>query len=116
MGMNDDQVVDLAEAIIDSSHEDRLAIEDVLLFLRDMLTGKCGKIYDRMDMPTFFEMFEVYRSMRFQVKERFKEEREAQFKVVGYSNRSFDDEYPYINRIRSRNDFTNWSTQKKSKK
>lgn len=52
---------------------------------------RVAKIYDRMDQPTFFEMFEVYRSARFKTNLQFKEERDARFKVMGgITNRSYD--------------------------
>lgn len=90
-GMNEDQIVELADAIIETSNEDKLSIEDVLLFLRDLVTGKAGKIYDRMDMPTFFEMFETYRQERYETLKNVKYERDAQYKSIGISERCFDD-------------------------
>lgn len=91
VGMNEDQIVELADAIIETAHEDQLSVEDVLLFLRDMITGKAGKIYDRMDMPTFFEMFETYRQARYETLKNIHYEREAQFKASGPQERCIDD-------------------------
>lgn len=91
VSMNEEQIIDLADAIIDESHEDQLSIEDVLLFLRDMITGKMGKIYDRMDMPTFFEMFEKYRQERYATLKRWKEERIINEKALGIKERASDD-------------------------
>lgn len=89
--MNDDQVVELADAVIDSAHEDHLGIEDVMLFLRDMVMGKAGKIYNRMDIPTFFEMFETYRQDRYTTLRQVREEKNAQYKALGPTDRSHDD-------------------------
>lgn len=83
VGLNEDQMIELADAIIDQSCEDFLAIEDVLLFLQKLLTGKTGKIYDRMDIPTFFELFESYRQERHVAMLRVREEQQAQYKSLG---------------------------------
>ena len=82
-GVNEDQIIDLADQIIDQSHEDNLALEDVLLFLQKMMVGECGKIYDRMDMPKFFEQFEVYRQERHEALNNIRYEQDANYKVMG---------------------------------
>lgn len=87
VGMNSDQVVELSLALIDSANEDQLAIEDIMLFLDGMPRFKYGKVYDRMDMPTFFEMLEIYREQRHQAYMNKKNEQHAQFKGLGDSNR-----------------------------
>jgi hypothetical protein len=100
VGMNEDQVFDLAEEIIDQSFEDNLAIEDILLFLKELITGKTGKIYDRMDMPTFFEQFEKYRQLRHLTLQRIREEQDAQNKSYGSPDRWSD-----MNKDEERNAF-----------
>lgn len=90
MGMNEDQVIDLADCIIDQSEEDNLSLEDVLLFLQKMLigdtaSGKDGKIFDRMDIPKFFELFEVYRQARHEELLNKRYEQNAQYKIAGSS-------------------------------
>ncbi len=62
--MNTEQIYDLSLALIETAEEDNLAIEDIMLFLDGLPKFKYGKVYDRMDMPTFFEMLEVYREQR----------------------------------------------------
>jgi uncharacterized protein YciU (UPF0263 family) len=89
--LNADQLIDIAEQIVDESIEDNLALEDVLLFLGQFITGKMGKIYDRMDVPKFFESFEVYRQERHEVYLRIKEERDSQYKTAGPRERSSED-------------------------
>jgi hypothetical protein len=84
--MNEDQIVELSDAIIDSSSEDNLALEDVLLFLRDMLMGKHGKLFERLDMQVFFEKFEEYRQERHEKLCTIREERESQHKHMGRGN------------------------------
>jgi hypothetical protein len=91
VGMNSEQITDLAYAIIDEAEQDQLAIQDILLFLDGMVKYKYGKVYDRMDMPTFFEMLEKYREERHQAFMNGKEEAHAQFKAMGDSNRTSQD-------------------------
>lgn len=83
VGLNEDQLIDLADAIIDQSGEDNLSLEDVLLFLQKLLVGDAGKIYDRMDVPTFFELFETYRQDRHEAVVRIREEQQSQHKSFG---------------------------------
>lgn len=85
--MTEDQIVELAGLIIDQSAEDNLSLEDILLFLQDLITGKSGKIYDRMDIPRFFELFEIYRQERHVNMLRIREENHAQFKGTGDTER-----------------------------
>jgi uncharacterized protein YciU (UPF0263 family) len=89
-GMNEDQILNLVEKIIEESAEDNLSIEDVMLFLEQLEAGKCGKIYDRMDMPTFFEMFEVYREQRHQALISKRQEQEVNYKCLGDASRLSD--------------------------
>lgn len=90
VGMNEEQIFDLAEAIIDQSSEDNLGIEDVLLFLKDLITGKAGKIYDRLDMPTFFELFESYRQERHEKLQAIRHEQDQQRKALPFNERLID--------------------------
>lgn len=66
--LNEKQIVELADMVIEQSGEDFLAFEDLVLFLQQLVRGEAGKIYDRMDIPTFFELFETYREKRHQAK------------------------------------------------
>ena len=85
--MNADQIVELSDMVIESSEEDMLALEDVLLFLQQLVMGQMGKIYDRMDIPTFFEMFEIYRERRHKDYMNAKYERDVQFNAVPINER-----------------------------
>jgi hypothetical protein len=91
VGMNTEQIYDLSLALIETAEEDNLAIEDIMLFLDGLPKFKYGKVYDRMDMPTFFEMLEVYREQRHQAYVNAKEEAHAQFKSMGDTNRMSND-------------------------
>lgn len=90
-GMNEDQIINLAEAIIEESKEDNLSMEDVLLFLQQMMTGKiAGRIYDRMDIPLFFELFEYYRQERYLALRYIQYEAEVNYKALGDQTRTSD--------------------------
>lgn len=91
MGLSEDQIVELADLIIDESSEDNLSLEDVLLFLQQMITGKTGTINDRMDIPTFFKLFEVYREERYQALLNFRYEQQANHKALGATERASED-------------------------
>ena len=98
VGMNAEQIMQLSYTIIEEAEADQLAIQDVLLFLDGMVKYKYGKVYDRMDMPTFFEMFEVYRQQRHDEFVNFMEEQHAQNKSYGDSNRMSTDTDKEANR------------------
>lgn len=89
-GMNEDQVLNLAELIIEESHEDNLSMEDVLLFLQQLVAGRAGKILDRMDLPLFFELFENYRQDRHLALTYLQYEAECNYKVQGDTTRTSD--------------------------
>jgi hypothetical protein len=89
--MTPEQIMQLAYSLIEEAEQDQLAIQDILLFLDGMVKYKYGKVYDRMDMPTFFEMLEKYREQRHLDFMNGKEEAHAQFKAMGDSNRTSQD-------------------------
>lgn len=91
VGMNPSQVMELAYSLIEEAEQDQLAIQDILLFLEGLPKYKYGKVYDRMDMPTFYELFEVYREQRHKDYVNAKEEAHSQFKSMGDSNRMSND-------------------------
>lgn len=86
--MDADQILDLADMIVDSAHEDQLSVEDVLLFLKDLLMGKYGKVSAGMDYPAFFEIFEEYRNERYRTLKKQRWEEHLTYKSLGDSNRS----------------------------
>jgi len=104
VGMTPAQITDLSYAILDEAEQDQLAIQDILLFLDGMPKFKYGKVYDRMDMPTFFEMLEKYREERHLAYINGKEEAHAQFKAMGDSNRTSQD----IDKEANRNAMVNY--------
>lgn len=90
VGLTEDQIITIATEIIEESKEDNLALEDVLLFLKDLITGKAGKIYDRMDVPTFFELFETYRQTRHDALQDIRYEQSVNYKALGPTERASD--------------------------
>jgi hypothetical protein len=91
MGLTEKQTALLADQIIASSHEDNLGLEDVLLFLQELVSGKAGKVYDRMDIPTFFELFENYRQRRHEELLNYRYEQSVNHKALGSTKRSSED-------------------------
>ena len=87
VGMNAEQIASLSYSLIESAEEDQLALQDILLFLEALPKFKYGKVYDRMDMPTFYEMLEKYREERHKAFMEVKEEESTQFKAYGDTNR-----------------------------
>lgn len=90
--LSDDQIMEITARVISESEQDNLSLEDILLFLGEMLAGRCGKIYGRLDMQTFFELFEVYREERHSIHQTQKYEQDVQFKSMGDPYRISDDE------------------------
>lgn len=88
--MNASQIVDLADTILDSSKEDNLSLEDVMLFLQKLIRGEYGKLYESMDIPKFMEFFEIYREERYQAIKQLREENFVQFKATPINERIID--------------------------
>jgi hypothetical protein len=104
VGMNPEQIAQLSFALIEEAESDQLAIQDILLFLDGFPKFRYGKVFDRMDMPTFFEMLEKYREERHQAFINCIEEEHAQFKAMGDSNRTSQD----IDKEANRNAMANY--------
>jgi hypothetical protein len=81
--MNEDQVVSLADSIIDQSQQDYLALEDIMLFLQKLVAGEYGPVEFKMDAPTFFRFFEAYRQERHNNYLKIREEQEINHKSIG---------------------------------
>lgn len=90
--LSDDQIMEITARVIEESEQDNLSIEDVLLFLGEMLAGKCGKIYGRLDMQSFFELFEVYREERHTIHIGLEYEKHVQYSSMGNTERISDNE------------------------
>lgn len=88
--MNSDQLVALADIIIDQSQQDYLALEDVMLFLQKLIAGEYGPVEFKMDSPTFFKYFEAYREDRFRAMEAIKDEQHVNYKALGKTGKEDD--------------------------
>ncbi len=85
--MKASQIADLAEMIIETSNEDNLAIEDVILFLQKLTYGEYGKLYESIDIPKFMQFFEIYREERWQALRRMREEQDVQYRALPENKR-----------------------------
>lgn len=82
-GLNEFQILDLSEAIIDTSNEDNLSFEDLMLFLQKLTRGEYDIAGENMNIPKFMKIFELYREERFQQLKRIQDELHTQFKAFG---------------------------------
>lgn len=89
--MNADQIAQCAFAIISTSEEDKLSLEDLVLFFEGAKQGKYGRVLDHIDQHVIFEMLEQYRESRHFTYLRIKEEQDIKFKSIGGGYRSSDD-------------------------
>lgn len=96
--MSEDQILDLTETIIDSSNEDYIALEDLVMFLQGLIRGKYGPLYESMDIPKFMEKFELYRLERHRTLMNHREEQHANNKALGMSERLTNDREKEANR------------------
>jgi hypothetical protein len=81
--LSGDQIVDLVDAIIDSSVEDQLALEDLILFLQKLVKGEFEDTNSRMDIPIFMRLFEKHRQERHKALKRYKYEKDVYYKSLG---------------------------------
>jgi hypothetical protein len=88
--MNSDQIVECAHELVMTTQEDQLSIEDYVLFFKGAREGKYGKILDRLDQQTIFEMLEQYRQRRHEQYLRIKEEKEVNYKALPVNDRIAD--------------------------
>lgn len=89
--MTAEQIVSCAFDLINTANEDYLSIEDLTIFFQGAKSGKYGKIYDRLDQQTIFDMLEIYRQERHQKYMAIKEEKDANYKSMGPNFRSSED-------------------------
>jgi hypothetical protein len=88
--MNLDQIAQCAFALIQTSEEDYLSLEDVIIFFEGAKQGKYGKIFDRLDQQIIFEMFELYRQQRHENLLRIKDEMSSQHKALPINDKLSD--------------------------
>lgn len=86
--MNGLQIVDLSDAIIDTSSEDNLSLEDLMLFLQNLTRGKYNPLYESMDVAKFMEKFEIFRQERHEAVVEWRENKHLEYKALGDPNRT----------------------------
>lgn len=86
--LNAIQILDLSEAIIDSSGEDNLSFEDLMLFLQGLVRGKYPISYESLDIPRFMKAFDIYREERWQEGVKLRDDRITQWQGLGDAARS----------------------------
>jgi len=91
-GLNLEQIFLLTDTIIDDAGRDNLALQDVFLFLQKLSSGKMGTIYNRLDIPSFMEMFEVHREERRIEVANFRDEQQVNHKAAGPTERESDNQ------------------------
>jgi hypothetical protein len=77
------QIMELVDTILDSSHEDNLGVEDVVLFLQQLVRGQTEKLFNQIDITKFMYMFERYRQERYKNLINIREEQDANYKKMG---------------------------------
>lgn len=81
------QILDLAEVIVDeSAGEDKVAFEDLMIFLQKLTRGEYPGLYEGIDIPKFMERFNAYRDERWEAGVRLRDEQDAYYKGLGDSN------------------------------
>lgn len=113
--MSNSQVVDLAEVIVDTAGEDKIAVEDLMLFLQKLTRGEYPELYEGLDQVKFLSRFNKYRDERWEEAKRIRDERHEVYKKLGDDN-LYERTYPkdaspfseyvssYTSRIQSKND------------
>lgn len=87
-GMTGPQILDLAETVVDTSAEDNLSFEDLMLFLQKLVRGEYGANYDSMDIPKFMEKFEQYREDRWQQLLAIRDNAHIETKMAGNTEKT----------------------------
>lgn len=85
--INDNQIIELTQTVLDTSNEDNLSLEDLMLFLQKLTRGEYGKLYESMDIPKFMEFFEKYREERFQALREIQYGQSVQHKALPINDR-----------------------------
>lgn len=89
--MNNDQIAECAFALISTSDEDRLSLQDIIVFFDGAKQGKYGRVLDHIDQHVIFEMLEMYREERHRQFKNIEYEKSIHFKGMGDTNRTSDE-------------------------
>lgn len=96
-----DQIWDLSEAIIDTSGEDNLAFEDLMIFLQNLVWGKYDMSHESIDIPKFMKYFEIYRQERYEALMDYRENEHLALKDSGKVDRSTKPETAFEEHLQS---------------
>lgn len=77
----------IAEEILNTCDEDNLSMEDLLLFLQNMVRGEYGNI-EELSISRFMNLFGKYRDERHFALVEYRENEHLQFKGMGDANRT----------------------------
>lgn len=88
--LSGDQIVDLVDEIIESSTEDQLALEDLILFLQKLVKGEYSDTNSKMDIPIFMRLFELHRQERYRALKKHEKSEQHYFKTLGDASRGID--------------------------
>jgi hypothetical protein len=91
-GLSVEQIFLLVDEIIEESEVDNISLQDVYLFCYKLVTGKMGTVYDRVDIPTFMEKFQIHRDERIKQVEEFRYEEQCNHKAMGDTERTSDNQ------------------------
>lgn len=80
------QIVDCAEVIVDSAKEDKIAMEDVLVFLQKLTRGQYGELYGVIDQAKLLGFFDKFRDERYLEAVRIRDAKTQEFKELGDAN------------------------------
>ena len=84
--MNAIQIVDCAEVIMDSAKEDKIAIEDLMVFLQKLTRGQYGDLYGTMDQAKLLSFFDKFRDERWMEGIRIRDLKAQEYKEMGDRN------------------------------
>lgn len=86
--MTPEQIFECSRELVMTTEEDQLSIEDYVLFFKGAKEGKYGRVFDRMDQQTIFEMLEQYREQRHKEFLKIKETKHLEKKALGPADRT----------------------------
>jgi hypothetical protein len=89
-GVDANTSVMITSSILMESHEDNLAIEDVVIFLMKLNAGQYGKFFGAITPASFMEKFEEYRQERHEAILSIREEEQANHRAAGITERESD--------------------------
>lgn len=85
--MDGELINDIAEDILNTCDEDNLSMEDLVLFLGNMIRGKYGNI-EEISVSKFMKLFDEFRDERHHSMMNYRENEHLQFKGLGDASRS----------------------------